>query len=253
MSKRRTKHTPATPRPAEFSTTPFAALKKVALAAPPAPKPKEVPPPQSAAVVEEHDLFLDAMSGVRPIKAPKRRQQAAPEPAPRTAAPKSAPSPQEEQADDIFLQEIKRLKMEVTFSEKLPDDGQMTPLSGNRLRMLKRGTLTVNRQLDLHGLTRDEALLELPRFLASARLKGEKAVLVITGKGLNSADGPVLLQAVTSWLRDAGRQLVSEFAPAPGEMGGGGALVVFLKAPPKGEKPVPGQCGSARNPGGGMT
>jgi len=121
------------------------------------------------------------------------------------------------------------LKLEVKFTEQLPDEDELKPLSGNRLKQLKRGIITVDHQLDLHGLTRDEALAELPLFLRSARLKGQTAALVITGKGNNSPAEPVLQQAVSAWLRDAGRDLVVEFAPAPREMGGSGAFVVFLR------------------------
>ena len=94
---------------------------------------------------------------------------------------------------------------------------------------MKRGVITVDYQLDLHGLTRDEALAELSRFLRTARAKGQTAVLVITGKGNHSTTEPVLQLAVTAWLRDAGRELVVEFAPAPREMGGSGAFVIFLR------------------------
>ena len=54
-------------------------------------------------------------------------------------------------------------------------------------------------------------------------------MLVITGKGINSAEGPVLQGAVADWLREKGRGLVAEFAPAPRDKGGSGAFVVFLK------------------------
>ncbi|HSC70120.1 MAG TPA: Smr/MutS family protein, partial [Candidatus Methylomirabilis sp.] len=53
--------------------------------------------------------------------------------------------------------------------------------------------------------------------------------LVITGKGLNSPAEPVLQGAVAGWLRDKGKGMVAEFAPAPRQMGGSGAYVVFLK------------------------
>jgi len=140
-----------------------------------------------------------------------------------------APTPQDTAAAELFLQEIGRLKLEVKFTESLPDEDELKPLSGNRLRQMKRGIISVDYQLDLHGLTRDEALAELPRFLRTARMKGQTAVLVITGKGNHSTSEPVLQQAVAGWLRDAGRELVLEFAPAPREMGGSGAFVVFLR------------------------
>jgi len=78
-------------------------------------------------------------------------------------------------------------------------------------------------------LTREEALNALPRFLRNAAAYGEKAVLVITGKGLNSPGEPVLQQAVAGWLQESGKGLVLEFAPAPRDMGGHGAFVVFLR------------------------
>ena len=143
------------------------------------------------------------------------------------------PPPRDSAATELFLQEIGRLKLEVKFAESLPDEDELKPLSGNRLKQLKRGVIAVDYQLDLHGLTRDEALAELPRFLRTARMKGQSAVLVITGKGNNSAGEPVLQQAVAAWFRNAGRELVIEFAPAPREMGGSGAFVVFLRPTPQ--------------------
>jgi DNA-nicking Smr family endonuclease len=140
--------------------------------------------------------------------------------------------PPEESANDLFIQEISRLKLDTKFVDSLPDDGEMKALSGNRLRQVKRGVVSVEYQLDLHGLRREEALIALPRFLRSAIQKGQKAVLVITGKGNHSAEEPVLQQAVASWLREAGRELVVEFAPAPREMGGSGAFVLFLRPGP---------------------
>jgi len=54
-------------------------------------------------------------------------------------------------------------------------------------------------------------------------------VLVITGKGINSPEGPVLQGAVAGWLRQQGKGMVAEFSPAPRDKGGSGAFVVFLK------------------------
>nr|WP_243689446.1 Smr/MutS family protein [Geotalea toluenoxydans] len=102
-------------------------------------------------------------------------------------------------------------------------------MNQNRLRQLRRGTIRVDFQLDLHGLTRDEAVVSLARFVTGAYNRAQKAVLVITGKGNNSSGEPVLQAAVAGWLRDKGKEMVAEFAPAPRQMGGSGAFVVFLK------------------------
>ncbi|MEI6305584.1 MAG: Smr/MutS family protein, partial [Deltaproteobacteria bacterium] len=135
-------------------------------------------------------------------------------------------SPEEQEA---FCQAIGQLRLDVTFTDAVPEEDELKPLGGNRLRQLKKGIIRLDRQLDLHGLTRDEATEALKCFLRNARNQKEKAVLVITGKGLNSTGEPVLLQAVAAWLRDSGKEFVLEFAPAPREMGGSGAFVVFLR------------------------
>jgi len=171
------------------------------------------------------------MTGVRQLAAAKQP------PRPTTRTDKSTrPASTTPEQDEInpaeqeaFAQAIGQLRLDVTFSDTLPEEDELKPLGANRLRQLKKGVIRVDRQLDLHGLTRDEALEALPRFLRNACVHGEKAVLVITGKGLNSPGEPVLLQAVSSWLRDAGKAYVLEFAPAPREMGGSGAFVVFLR------------------------
>jgi DNA-nicking Smr family endonuclease len=97
------------------------------------------------------------------------------------------------------------------------------------MRQLKRGTIRISAELDLHGFLKDEALARLEHFISDAYSLGRQAVLVITGKGINSPDGPVLPGAVSRWLREPGKGMVAEFHPAPRDKGGSGAFVVFLK------------------------
>jgi len=232
MAKKKRPDTPSKPR--QFHTTPFSSLKGVVAAT--APPSAEPPAPVAAPVPHEDDdtaLFLQAMDDVKKLAGPPQaagKGAVLPHGAAASAGTMAAPpAAQDRAAAELFLQEIGRLKLEVKFTETLPDEDELKPLAGNRLRQLKRGIISVDYQLDLHGLTRDEALAELPRFLRTARAKGQTAVLVITGKGNHSATEPVLQQAVTGWLREAGRELVVEFAPAPREMGGSGAFIVFLR------------------------
>jgi DNA-nicking Smr family endonuclease len=119
-----------------------------------------------------------------------------------------------------------------TFRDSLPEreleeDERRSPTS--RMRQLKRGTIRISQELDLHGFLKDEALIRLEQFVAAACSGGQQAVLVITGKGINSPEGPVLRGAVAEWLRKKGKGLVAEFSAAPRELGGSGAFVVFLK------------------------
>jgi DNA-nicking Smr family endonuclease len=230
------KHQDIPPKPPQFRVTPFTALKGV-VAAEPGPETKTVVPEPAPAPPEEDgaELFLQAMGGVRKLPGqPQDGRKGSVAPPVRTTVHRAPlPSAADGAAAELFLEEIGRLKLEKKFAETLPDEDELKPLAGNRLKQVKRGVISLDRQLDLHGLTRNEALEELPRFLRNARAKECKAVLVITGKGLNSSAEPVLQQAVTGWLRDTGRELVVEFAPAPREMGGSGALVVFLRPLPK--------------------
>lgn len=220
------------PRPKEFHVTPFGALKGIAVleSAPSEPvKPVEKKTPEVSGT--GMDLFLQAVADVRPLQPfAKKPLQAGLHPLQKNA--KKAVDELIVLEESTFLEEIGKLKMDTKFTDSVPDDGELQLLSGNRLRQVKMGIVSVNHQLDLHGLTREEALDALPHFLRSAQQKGQKAVLLITGKGNHSSEEPVLHQAVASWLRDAGRTLVLEFAPAPREMGGSGAYLVFLRQLP---------------------
>jgi DNA-nicking Smr family endonuclease len=231
MAKKKQQDTQTRQKP--FQTTPFSNLKGVAVSLPPT---REVEPPLPSVAPpvdgdEDAGLFLQAMGGVRRLDAPQRTQKASAE----AHKPARAPSPpiRREMIDpaeqEAFNQAIGQLHLDVTFSDRFPEEDELKPMGANRLRQLKKGVIRVDRQIDLHGLTREEALEELPRFLRNARVHGEKAVLVITGKGNNSPGEPVLQQAVAAWLREVGREFVLEFAPAPREMGGSGAFVVFLR------------------------
>lgn len=229
--KKHKEQKPAQPKP--FRTDPFAALKGITVENTPLPEPvKKVVIPKPEPVAD--DLFLQAMSGVRRLDAaePRKKQGVRSKPEQDLSAvsvPKPKALPREEAAArKTFLQEVEKLQLDVRFEDTLPED-ELRPLTGNRLKQLKRGIIQLDRQLDLHGLSREEALEALLPFLQTARAAGEKGVLVITGKGMHSVDGPVLQQMVASWLRDQGRELILEYAPAPKELGGSGAFIIFLR------------------------
>ncbi len=95
-----------------------------------------------------------------------------------------------------------------------------------RLKQLERGSLKPAETLDLHGLSREEALARTRTFLEHAARQGWTAVVIVTGKGLNSPNGPVLRRAVEQLLTEL-PQLILEWVQAPRPYGGGGALVVF--------------------------
>jgi len=182
-----------------------------------------VTPATSSSEADDTTVFLRAVADVKRIHtsgtSEKERKKAV-----------HAPRSLEEEERRVFLKEVDKLKLDVKFQDELLED--VTPLRRaglNRLRELKRGAIRISLELDLHGLTRDEALLSLENFIAGAYNRSQKAVLVITGKGNNSPDEPVLQGVVAGWLRERGKGFVAEFSPAPRQLGGNGAFVVFLK------------------------
>lgn len=225
MAPKKTK-TESQPKEKPFRTTAFTALKGLVIQADKAVASISTVIANSSLKPIEDDglLFLQAMEGICRFDSKDKSVENKVQIPPIVQVCQDS-----ETSPAAFMLEIKRLKLDVTFTDEKPTEYELKPLSSNRSRQLKRGTISVSAQLDLHGLTKDEAFFELPRFLASARNRNESAVLVITGKGNNSIAEPILQQAVASWLRDGGRSFVSEFAPAPREMGGNGAFVVFLK------------------------
>lgn len=98
------------------------------------------------------------------------------------------------------------------------------------LSRLRRGHWSVQGEIDLHRLNRDEARDALIEFFSEARNYGWRCVRVVHGKGLSSPNRePVLKAKVRRWL--AQRDDVLAYCEAPPHAGGGGAVLVLLKAP----------------------
>ena len=95
-------------------------------------------------------------------------------------------------------------------------------------RRLRRGEWTIQAEIDLHGLRRDDAREALAEFLRESVRQGLRCVRVVHGKGLGSpGKTPVLKGKVHSWLVQKNEVLA--FVQARGDEGGAGAVVVLLK------------------------
>jgi DNA-nicking Smr family endonuclease len=224
MSKKQRQAPPS----GDFRNTPFKALKGVSVkagAAAPAPSPPSRP---DAAQEDPEELFRRAMSGAKPLHPAGGRAPVRP-----AAPPVAAAAPDDAPDRQLFLDAM-RAAGAASFGEQdadpLDDEhaaGRRSPSS--RMKQLRKGTIRIGQELDLHGSLKDEAVRRLEHFIAAAAAQGHQAVLVITGKGLNSPEGPVLQGAVAAWLGGPGRSQVAEFRPAPRDKGGSGAYVVFLR------------------------
>ena len=102
----------------------------------------------------------------------------------------------------------------------------------NRRHRIARERDPIAARLDLHGLDQDRARVVLDGFLRRVWDEGYRAVLVITGKGVQG-DG-ILRRRVPEWL--AAPQLshiVAGVSEAHRRHGGAGALYVALKRKPR--------------------
>lgn len=228
MKKRSKKEEKKKETAKEFATSPFKGLKAFSVEKELFSVKEVVPVPPTRTVDENDgtDLFMRYVEGVTRLNEPVSKKAA-------SARIKAESGGLKEEDSQLFLSSL--AGMDVTFRDEFPDVEPLRPVATNRMRQVKNGSIRINLELDLHGLTRDEALTSLAQFVTGAYNRGQKAILVITGKGNNSPAEPVLHGAVASWLREAGKSMVAEFAPAPRNMGGSGAFVVFLKEKKKQE------------------
>ncbi len=111
---------------------------------------------------------------------------------------------------------------------------------------MRKGQVEPDAKIDLHGMTEAAAHRALMRFLAGARARGNRLILVVTGKGnprktesaswMRSPHG-VLKQMVPRWLNEPdAAALIASTRPAHLRHGGDGALYVYLRKPPRESK-----------------
>ncbi len=96
------------------------------------------------------------------------------------------------------------------------------------MRQLRRGQYAIQDEIDLHGMTLEEARTALQAFITAAIARRAHCVCVIHGKGLGSGpQGPVIKNGVNRWLRRW--EAVAAFCSAQTQDGGTGATYVLLR------------------------
>lgn len=115
-------------------------------------------------------------------------------------------------------------------------------LDKNTLDKLRKGKMQIEARLDLHGYTQDAAHKAIVHFIDAAHARGQRCVLIITGKGKASdrtaqeegdwtipAPG-VLKRRLSTWLSDpAIRDKVLQHVEAQPKDGGSGAFYIYLR------------------------
>lgn len=176
----------------------------------------------------EKELFPRAIGPVKDLPArhgpghPGRQAQLRP------AQP--APIPVQQQRDELAVMR-EAISDEFDVDTLLDTDEALSfrrpGMGPDVVRKLRRGGWSIQRQLDLHGLRREDARDTLAAFIREAHKAGMRCVRVVHGKGLGSpGKTPVLKGRVQSWLIQ--KQEVIAFVQARPAEGGAGALVVLL-------------------------
>jgi DNA-nicking Smr family endonuclease len=173
----------------------------------------------------ERTLFVRAAGAVQPIRGHGRVDLAPDLP---------APLPVQQQLDEQrVLQEA--LSDEFDAATLLDIDEALSyrreGVGPDVARKLRKGEWSIQGEIDLHGLRREDAREALATFIRESHRRGWRCVRVVHGKGLGSpGKTPVLKGKVQGWLVQKNEVLA--FVQARGDEGGAGALVVLLKPSP---------------------
>lgn len=105
-------------------------------------------------------------------------------------------------------------------------------------KKVRRGRIDIDGKIDLHGMTQAEARETLRRFIGARAARGDRTVLVITGKGAKTdndyiaamTERGILRTMLPIWLSEPGMStLVSGWSVAARGHGGEGAWYVRLR------------------------
>jgi DNA-nicking Smr family endonuclease len=179
-------------------------------------------PRKPAIPPDEAELFRAHVLDVIPLATPHRTEHGRPLP---------QPIPKQRLRDD-------RQTLEDSLSFESPWDAGLETgeelcylrngVGEQTLRKLRRGYWVIQDELDLHGLTVQQARTLVGEFLNQCVRRGLRCVRIIHGKGLGSRNRePVLKRRVAVWLIQ--REGTLAFCQARSADGGGGAVVVLLR------------------------
>jgi DNA-nicking Smr family endonuclease len=162
----------------------------------------------------DDDIFAEAMRGVRPARKPAPRVQPQSPPPPARPAARGGQAPLGNAPAHV--------------PEALEQPWMLCASGVSRERLRRLAAASAEREIDLHGHTRDEALQALESALGAAVAGGVRTLCIVHGRGLHSQGRPVLKQAVFQWLRE-GPCAGFVLAAVPRNDSGGGASMVLLR------------------------
>ena len=170
---------------------------------------------------EELEFFKQSVGNVKAIKKDAWLLRSDPKPKPK-------PLPKSQQIDITGkLQEHRDVFADNVFAEdtlSFIENG----LQKDVLKKMRQGYFGADAQLDLHGLTSQQAKQQLLHFLHFCVEDGCRCVHIIHGKGYRSENNvPILKNHLNKWLRQ--HNDVQAFCSALPKDGGSGAVLILLR------------------------
>lgn len=228
------------------SHRPFAKLAKASRRPPAAMQASGAPrraaePAEEEATDEEAERrrFAQLMRGVRPLAGARARRVPGDEPGdggrrPVDGAAGAASSATRSDPDGGARERLEALVAEGVRFEVFDDgetlEGRRLDIDPREIRKLRQLRYAIDGTLDLHGLGSAEARQKLESFLRRRRLSGDRAVVIVHGKGLHSPRGVAVLRGeIAAWLSQGKAQRdVAAFASVTDRLGGAGSVCVLL-------------------------
>lgn len=209
----------------DFQHSPFKSLKGIAVAEDKVAAEKGPVAEPPAVSVEDDAAAFEREMALLGVSA-RQQDDHQREDEPSVDEPESRQEEPELTDDELFMASLGQ--MDNIFRDEIPEE-EAASAPPRRMRQLRQGKRSPEARLDLHGLNRQEARQKVRFFLEDAVFHGLKTVLIITGRGKGSAEGPVLRTFMEGYLSNEAKAWVLEWDRAPARYGGEGALVVFLK------------------------
>ncbi len=182
---------------------------------------------REARSMDDEALLREAMEGVRVIEAGGKRV-----PGKRVGRP--CVNRRGDEAQKLLEEALS--DHSVINVTNLPEymEGYVEGINPLIMEKLRKGEFSVQKTLDLHGLSIEDAKESFDHFLSDAVKNGLKCVKVIHGRGLRSKRDPTIKDYLKTWIvRAMHRRWVTAFSNATMSDGGPGAAYILLRARPQ--------------------
>ncbi len=190
---------------------------------------------------EDEELWAAVSKSIKPVRKRDRVHPAVDEPLEQRpgAARSEAPNP----AATARRDPRPTPPVAAQAAKRAPPAPTVADLDRRRARKIAAGGVEIEARLDLHGMYQNEAHARLRAFILRCHGRGQRHVLVVTGKGIAADDQRpfelegrrnrgVLRRNVPLWLAASElRAVVVSFTTAHARHGGEGALYIQLRSP----------------------